>query len=250
MIIDDLNHKRVLITGASTGIGAALARAFAEQGASVAIHYGRNREAATALAKSIGSAIVVQGDFEARGNGRRVVEEAVAKLGGLDILINNAGSLVGREPIETIGDDLVDKILELNVRAVIECSQAAVPHLAKIKGGVIVNVGSIAGTNGGGPGSGIYGAAKGFVHTLTKHLASELAASSIRVNCVSPGYIETPFHAATPADRKVAMTNATKLGRAGTPQECTGVFLFLASNALSGYITGQNIHINGGQLMP
>ena len=249
MIIEDLKDKRVLITGASTGIGAALARAFAGQGAKVAIHYGKSAEAAKALAKEIGTTVLVQGDLQKRGEGRRVVADAVAQLGGLDILINNAGALVDRAPIETIGDDLVDNILELNVRSVIECTQAAVPHLSKTPGGVIVNVGSIAGSNGGGAGSGIYGGAKAFVHNLTRHLAGELAASGIRVNCVSPGYIETPFHARTPADRKAAMANATKLGRAGTPEDCVGVFLFLASNGMSGYITGQNIHINGGQLM-
>ena len=250
MIIDDLKGKRVLITGSSTGIGAALARAFAAQGAEVAIHYGKSAAAAQSLAKEIGATVLVQGDLQTRGQGRRVVADAVAKLGGLDILINNAGSLVERAAIETIGDDLVDNILELNVRSVIECSQAAVPHLGKQPGGVIINVGSIAGANGGGAGSGIYAGAKAFVHNLTKHLASELAASGIRVNCVSPGYIETPFHALTPADRKAAMAGATKMGRAGTPEDCVGVFLFLASNGMSGYITGQTIHINGGQLMP
>ena len=249
MIIDDLKDKRVLITGASTGIGAALARAFAGQGAKVAIHYGKSAATAKALAMEIGAKLV-QGDLQKRGQGRRVVADAVTALGGLDILINNAGSLVERGPIETISDDLVDNILELNVRSVIECTQAAVPHLARQPGGVIVNVGSIAGNNGGGAGSGIYAGAKAFVHNLTKHLASELATSHIRVNCVSPGYIETPFHARTPADRKAAMAASTKMGRAGTPDDCVGVFLFLASNRMSGYITGQTIHVNGGQLMP
>ncbi len=250
MIIDDLKGKRVLITGASTGIGAALARAFAQQGGKVAIHYGKSAEAANSLGNEIGAVAVVQGDLQKRGSGRRVVAEAVKALGGLDILINNAGALVERAPIETISDDLVDNILELNVRSVIECTQAAIPHLSKQPGGVIVNVGSIAGSNGGGTGSGIYGGAKAFVHNLTRHLAGELAGSGIRVNCVSPGYIETPFHSLTPADRKKAMAAATRMGRAGTPEDCVGVFLFLASNGMSGYITGQNIHINGGQLMP
>jgi 3-oxoacyl-[acyl-carrier protein] reductase len=250
MIIEDLKGKRVLITGASTGIGAALARAFAAQGGKVAIHYGKSAEAAKALGKDIGAVAVVQGDLQKRGQGRRVVAEAVKALGGLDILINNAGALVDRAPIETISDDLVDNILELNVRSVIECTQAAIPHLSMGQGGAIVNVGSIAGNNGGGTGSGVYGGAKAFIHNLTRHLAGELANKGIRVNCVSPGYIETPFHARTPAERKAAMASATKLGRAGTPDDCVGAFLFLASNGMSGYITGQNIHINGGQLMP
>ncbi len=250
MIIDDLKHKRVLITGASTGIGAAAARAFAKQGAHVSIHYGKSADAAKVLAKEIGTAVLVQGELTTRGEARRVVEEAAAALGGLDILINNAGSLVDRAPIETIGDDLYDQILELNVRSVLEASQAAIPYLAKQPGGVIINVGSIAGNNGGGPGSGLYAGAKAFVHNLTRHFAGELAPSGIRVNCVSPGVIATPFHAKTPADRMEAMRKSTKLGRVGTPEDCAGVFLFLASNQMSGYITGQNIHINGGQLMP
>ena len=251
MQIDDLKGKRVLITGASTGIGAALARAFVGQGARVAIHYGKSKAEATALAKELGgSSVLVQGDFGTRGEAKRVVAEAVTKLGGLDILINNAGSLVRRDPVQTMAADVVDSILELNVHAVLEAAQAAIPHLSKHPGGVIINVGSIAGNNGGGPGSGIYAGAKAFVHNLTRHLAGELAEAGIRVNCVSPGVIGTPFHAATPPERMEAMRKTTKLGRIGTAEDCVGVFLFLASNQMSGYITGQNIHVNGGQIMP
>jgi len=250
MQIDDLKGKRVLVTGASTGIGAAVARAFASQGAKVAIHYGRSEAEAKALGAETGITVIVQGDFRKRGEARRVVEEAVNGLGGLDVLINNAGSLVKREATEGIADDLVDEILALNMRSVLEATQAAVPHLAKRSGGVIINVGSIAGNNGGGPGSGIYAGAKAFVHNLTRHFAGDLANRGIRVNCVSPGVIGTPFHAKTPPDRMEAMRLTTKLGRIGTSRDCVGAFLFLASNELSGYITGQNIHINGGQLMP
>jgi 3-oxoacyl-[acyl-carrier protein] reductase len=117
-------------------------------------------------------------------------------------------------------------------------------------GGAIINVGSIAGLDGGGSGAGIYGSAKAFVHNLTRHLARELAARGIRVNAVSPGVIATPFHAATPAERMEAMRKSVYLGRIGTPADCVGAFLFLASPLLSGYITGQNIHVNGGQYMP
>ena len=250
MQIDDLKGRRVLITGASTGIGAALARAFAGQGAHVGIHYGNSESEAMAVAKDIGSSVLVQGDFGRRGEARRVVADASAKLGGLDILINNAGSLVRRDPIQTMAADVVDSILELNVHAVLEASQAAIPFLSRRPGGVIINVGSIAGNNGGGPGSGIYAGAKAFVHNLTRHLAGELAGAGIRVNCVSPGVIATPFHANTPPERMEAMRKTTKLGRVGTAEDCVGAFLFLASNQMSGYITGQNIHVNGGQLMP
>jgi len=250
MKIDDLADKRVLITGASTGIGAAVARAFSGQGARVAIHYAHAESEARKLAKEIGAAACVQGDLARRGEARRLVAEAVKSMNGLDILINNAGSLVQRVPTETIGDELVDDILALNVRSVLEAIQAAVPHLAKQPGSAIINVGSIAGNNGGGPGSGIYAGAKAFVHNLTRHFAGDLADRGIRVNCVSPGVIATPFHSKTPPERMEAMRLTTKLGRIGTPEECVSAFLFLASNQMSGYITGQNIHINGGQLMP
>lgn len=250
MKIDDLNGKRVLITGASSGIGAAVARAFSAQGAQVAIHYAHAATEAKALAKEISARACLQGGLTERGVARQIVEDAAKSLNGLDILINNAGSLVQRAPTETISDELVDDILALNVRAVLEAIQAAVPHLAKQPGSAIINVGSIAGNNGGGPGSGIYAGAKAFVHNLTRHFAGDLADRGIRVNCVSPGVIATPFHSKTPPERMEAMRLTTKLGRIGTPQECVGAFLFLASNQMSGYITGQNIHVNGGQLMP
>ena len=250
MQFDDLNGKRVFITGASTGIGAAVARAFAGQGAKVAIHYGKSAKEASALGSEIGALAAVQADLTKRGEGRRAVNEAVKGLGGLDILINNAGSLVERAATESISDELVDDIMALNLRSVLEATQEAIPHLEKLPGGVIINVGSIAGNNGGGPGSGIYAGAKAFVHNLTRHFAGDLAGRGIRVNCISPGVIGTPFHAKTPPERMEAMRQTTKLGRIGTPDDCVGAFLFLASNQLSGYITGQNLHINGGQLMP
>jgi len=250
MKIDDLEGKRVLIMGSSTGIGAAVARAFAAQGAKVVVHYGKAKTEAEALAKEIGAAGCLMGDLTRRGEARRVVEAAIKLLNGLDILINNAGSLVQRAPTETISDALVDDILSLNLRAVLEAIQTAVPELARQPGSSIINVGSIAGNNGGGPGSGIYGGAKAFVHNLTRHFAGDLGDRGIRVNCVAPGVIATPFHAKTPPERMEAMRLTTKLGRIGTPEECVGAFLFLASNQLSGYITGQTIHVNGGQLMP
>jgi 3-oxoacyl-[acyl-carrier protein] reductase len=133
---------------------------------------------------------------------------------------------------------------------VIAACQAAIPHLERQPGSSIINVGSIAGSNGGGAGSAIYASSKAFIHNLTKHLANDLGPKGIRVNAVSPGVIDTPFHAATPPERMEAMRKTVPLGRIGTPDECVGAFLFLASPAMSGYITGQNIHVNGGQFMP
>lgn len=251
--MDDLRARRVLITGASTGIGEAVARAFARRGADVALHYNRSeaqaKAVAEAIAKSGGKAVLAQGDLVSRGVAKRVVDEAAEKLGGLDILINNAGSLIRRTPFNDVDDALIDEVFDLNVRAVIAACQAAIPYLERQQGSSIINVGSIAGSDGGGPGSLVYASSKAFIHNLTKHLARDLGAKGIRINTVSPGVIDTPFHAATPPERMEVMRKAVPLGRIGKPEECVGAFLFLASPSLSGYITGQNIHVNGGQFM-
>jgi 3-oxoacyl-[acyl-carrier protein] reductase len=179
-----------------------------------------------------------------------VVNEAAQALGGLDVLINNAGGLGERRPLAELDDQLFDFVYDLNVRSVLAASTAAVPHFEKRGGGNIINVGSIAGINGGGSGTSLYSSAKAAVHNLTRHLANDLAARNIRVNTISPGAIATPFHARTPAARMDAMRGATAMGRVGVAEDCIGSFLFLASNELSGYITGNMIHVNGGMYMP
>jgi 3-oxoacyl-[acyl-carrier protein] reductase len=252
--IDDLSAKAVLITGASSGIGAALARAFAAQGSKLALHYHSHEKEAQALANELADSgtapQLIRGDLSKRGEARRVVDEAAAALGGLDILINNAGGLGERRPIAEVDDALFDFVYDLNVRSVIAASQAAIPHFEKRGGGNIVNVGSIAGIDGGGAGASVYSTAKAAVHNITRHLARDLAKKKIRVNTVAPGAIATPFHARTPPERIEAMRNAAPLGRIGEAQDCVGAFLFLASNELSGYITGNMVHVNGGMYMP
>jgi 3-oxoacyl-[acyl-carrier protein] reductase len=252
--IDDLAGKAVLITGASSGIGAALARAFAAQGSLLALHYNAHeaeiRALADELARAGSSPRLVRGDLSKRGEARRVVNDAAAALGGLDVLVNNAGGLGERRPLADIDDQLFDFVYDLNVRSVLAASTAAVPHFEKRGGGNIINVGSIAGINGGGSGTSLYSSAKAAVHNLTRHLANDLAARNIRVNTISPGAIATPFHARTPAARMDAMRGATAMGRVGVAEDCIGSFLFLASNELSGYITGNMIHVNGGMYMP
>jgi 3-oxoacyl-[acyl-carrier protein] reductase len=252
--IGDLTDKSILVTGASSGIGAAISRAFSEQGARVAIHCNGNTDGAEQVRRRIldagGVAHVVRGDLTHAGEAGRIVRDSAESLGGLDVLINNAGSLVSRRPFLEADEPFVDAVFDLNARAVIHTCQAAVPYMERRGGGAIINVGSIAGLDGGGSGTGIYGAAKAFVHNLTRHLAREFAPRNIRVNTVSPGVIDTPFHHATPPERMEAMRKSVCLGRIGTPSDCVGAFLFLASAQLSGYVTGQNIHVNGGQAMP
>ena len=250
----ELTGKGILVTGASTGIGAALARGLAAEGAHVVVHFNASEAEANCVAKAIvdagGVAHLIRGDLSKPGEARRIVEEAAKVLGRLDVLVNNAGSLVKRVPFMEIDRDLYDKVMALNVSPVIEASQAAVPYLEAHGDGAIINVGSIAGNDGGGPGSGHYAAAKAYVHNLTRHMARDLAGRGIRVNAIAPGVIATPFHNQTPPERMEAMRKETQLGRIGTPEDCVGPVLFLSSPRMSGYVTGQILHINGGQLMP
>jgi 3-oxoacyl-[acyl-carrier protein] reductase len=250
--ITDLEGKAVLITGASSGIGAELARAFSRQGARLALHFNSHEAEIRALAAELAgpAPALIRGDLSRRGEAKRVVEEAAAALGGLDILINNAGGLGERRPITEVDDALFDFVYDLNVRAVIATTQAAIPHFEKRGRGNIINVGSIAGIDGGGAGASVYSSAKAAVHNLTRHLARDLARKNIRVNTVAPGAIATPFHARTPKERLDAMKNAAPLGRIGDAKDCAGAFLFLASDDLAGYITGNIVHVNGGMFMP
>jgi 3-oxoacyl-[acyl-carrier protein] reductase len=255
--IEDLRGQCVLVTGASSGIGAAVAEAYARQGARVVLHGHRSAEGLSAAVQRIqqagGDARALTADLGSAGAAaaaRQLVDDAAQALGGLDLLVNNAGAIIAREPIATADEALLERVFDLNGRSVLAACQAAVPHMVARGGGAIINVGSIAALDGGGPGAGLYAATKAFVHSLTRHLARDLAASNIRVNAVAPGAMETPFHVATPPERMQAMRAAIPMGRLGVPADCIGAFLFLASHELSGYITGQVIHVNGGQAMP
>jgi 3-oxoacyl-[acyl-carrier protein] reductase len=255
-LVPDLKGKAVLITGGSTGIGAAAARAFGQNGAKVALNFNANAEEAGKVAADIeragGKAVLVRGDVTKSDVAAQVVAETVKAFGRLDVLINNAGALIKRTPVADYTDDYVDAVLELNVKQVVRfMREAAVQMRRQGGGGAIVNVSSIAARHGGGPGSVIYAAAKGFVATATRGWAKELVRDRIRVNAVSPGVIMTPFHERySTAEQLAAMQTTIPMDRLGTPDECAGAFLYLASEALSGYVTGQIIEVNGGQYMP
>lgn len=252
--IPDLDQKVFLITGASTGIGAAVARALAAQGALIAVHYNASQDGAREVAASIdavgGKSFLVGGDVSVRCGCEAVVAEAAHHFGRLDGLINNAGSLLGRVPTIESDEQHDRAVMDLNAHSVVWASRAAHPWLRR-NGGVIINTTSIAARNGGGGGAVLYAAAKGFVSTFTRGFAKEVVADKIRVNAVAPGVILTPFHERYSSEAQMAgMVATVPMGRAGTVEDCVGAYLFLASDALSGYVTGQILEVNGGQLMP
>ncbi|EJL81185.1 dehydrogenase of unknown specificity, short-chain alcohol dehydrogenase [Herbaspirillum sp. CF444] len=252
--MQDLAGKVVFISGASTGIGAAAARAFGAQGAHVVVHYNSSAAEAEAVAADIrkgGKGETKAITIGANVRDSKAVASAVEQLGRIDVLINNAGSLVKREALEKITDELFDEVVQINARSVVAFTRAVIPVMRKQGGGNIINVTSVAARHGGGPGALVYAASKGFVSTITRGMAKELLADKIRVNAVSPGVIMTPFQERfTTPDQLEAFRKTIPMGRIGDPDECSGAFLYLASDQLSGYVTGQIIEVNGGQYMP
>ena len=251
----DLKGKVVLITGASTGIGAAAARAFARLGSRVAIHYNASRAAAEEVAADVraagAEALLVAGDVTQYANVKRIVAETLGALGRIDVLINNAGGLVKRTRIEDYSEEFLHQVIALNVTQVAMFMHEVIPAMRRQKSGNVINVSSIAARHGGGAGAIIYAGAKGFISTATRGWAKEVVGDGIRVNAVSPGVITTPFHERYSTPEQLKTMQATiPMNRLGTPEECAGTFVYLASDATSGYVTGQVIEVNGGQYMP
>ncbi|MCR8722828.1 SDR family NAD(P)-dependent oxidoreductase [Frigidibacter sp. ROC022] len=256
--IPDLEGRAVLITGASTGIGAALARGFAAQGAKVGLHYNSSGAAAEAVAAGIeaagGTVRLIRADAADPEALAAAVEEAATGLGRLDGLINNAGSMVRRVDYAEAGIEDYAAVMDLNARSVVVASRAAIPHLkaaaAGGNSGFIINTTSIAGRNGASGGAGLYGSSKAFVANVTRGMAKELAPFGIRVNAVAPGVIETPFQDRFALPGQLADVAASvPAGRLGSAEDCVGAYLFLASPGLSAYVIGQELQVNGGQLM-
>jgi len=194
-------------------------------------------------------AAAIHADMRQSGEIQRLVEETRSALGPIDILINNAGSLIQRQPLLNMPEERWDEVVNLNLKSVLLCTQAVAPSMIERKGGSIINIVSIAGRNGGGTGSGAYSTAKGGLITLTKAWAKELAPHNIRVNAVSPGVIDTPFHEVFSTPEMIAgFVKTIPMGRVGTSLETATAIAFLACSA-SSYITGETIEVNGGQLM-
>lgn len=251
---EELRNQTALVTGASRGIGAATAIALARAGVSrMVIHYGAYREGAEqtlALVEGAGADTeVIGGDLGTPEGIQTFIADLKRTAPEVDILINNAGSLVKRAKLAEYTEELFDRVMNLNVKSVYFITQALAPYMIGKGNGVIVNVSSISARNGGGPGSTIYSAAKAAVSAITKGLAKELAPQGVRVNAVSPGTVDNHFHEVFSnkqiLDNVVAQTPA---GTLGTNEEVADTIVFLCSDA-SRYIHGQTIEINGGMLM-
>lgn len=266
----DFTGKVVLVTGASSGIGRATAEFFGQSGASVAVSYLKNQagaEAAVAAISSNGSgtyaadhagaavsvaaprALAIQADVTEKREIERLVREVEESLGGIDILVNNAGSLVERLGTLQLTEERWNEVMNLNATSAFFAAQAAIPKMLEKGGGAIINVTSIAARNGGAFGSIHYSSAKAAMLTMTKGLAKEFANQGIRVNAVSPGVIDTPYHETFTAREVWAnMSSVIPMGRVGRSDEVASVIAFLASDAAS-YLCGETIEINGGMLM-
>jgi 3-oxoacyl-[acyl-carrier protein] reductase len=247
----DLTGRRALVTGAGHGIGAAVAVALAEHGADVVVHHGHSAQRAAGVVARIAAlgrrASAVQADVTDTGQVDRLVATAAGHLGGLDILVCNAGHLVGRVATADMTDEHFARVVDVNLTATFRTVRAALPALRASGAGRIVTMASLAAHNGGGPGAVAYAAAKAGIIGLTKALAKELAPDRITVNALAPGYIgDTDFHAtfSTP-QRRAATVAGLPLGRGGTAAEVAAAAVYLAS-AEAGFVTGSTLDIDGG----
>ena len=237
--------RTVVMTGAGNGIGRAALQSFHSAGATVIAHLGRDSKYLKGLP---GDIISTTGDFTQPDAQAAFVDFVSQHSQQIDVLVNNAGTMFGRYPADSLTEEQYQNIIELNQSAVVRITRGLLPLMKAAPAASIINTVSISALTGGSPGSSIYSASKAFVSTYSKGLARELAPSGIRVNAVSPGVIHTDFHERySSAEKLEATRKQIPLQRLGMAEDCAPTFLFLAAPALSGYITGQVIEINGGQ---
>jgi 3-oxoacyl-[acyl-carrier protein] reductase len=202
-----------------------------------------------AVVSAGGKAVAIRADIREAKEIRELNKQATEHFGPIDILVNNAGSLVERQVVLQLTRERWEEVMNLNLTSAMLCSQAVAASMIERKTGAIINLVSIAGRTGGGPGAVAYSVAKGGLITFTKSLAKELAPHGVRVNAISPGVIDTPFHEVFSTPEMIRnFVTTIPLGRVGTPMECAKVIAFLASDAAT-YVVGQTIEVNGGQLM-
>jgi 3-oxoacyl-[acyl-carrier protein] reductase len=246
----DLRGRSALVTGGSRGIGAACCRMLARAGARVALNYRLERAGAELLAREIeasgGAAIAIGADVAQPAEVESMIEETVARHGGLDLLVNNAGIWKGA-PIDELSDGEWNEMIATNLTGTFNVIRAAVPQM-KRKGGRIINVSSTAGQRGEA-GHAHYAATKGAIISLTKSLAVELAPHGILTNCVAPGWVETDMtHEVLAGRERGAILAGIPLGRVARPEEIAGAVLFLASD-LASFVNGEVLNVNGGAVL-
>lgn len=244
-----LTGKKAVVTGAGKGIGKAIAEALAACGAEVLVHYHSSRNAAETLVKEIesrgGKAWSCGADLTDSKEANTLFKRVEERWGALDILVNNAGDMVQRERMSDIGDELIEKVLRVNVHTAIYAIRAAAPLLRKGNNACVVNLSSVAAHHGGGNGAVLYAATKGMILTMTRGLSKEFA-PGIRVNGIAPGAILTDFHKKHSTPQMLeTMAGNTPLKRIGTAEECAAAVVFLCGPGAA-FITGETIEINGG----
>ncbi|MDB4186644.1 SDR family oxidoreductase [Flavobacteriaceae bacterium] len=249
-----VNNKVAVITGATGGIGFEVAKRLGQDGYTVVLNGIEDEAGAERVAELTAEGITAEyygfdvTNEEAVNSNITAIGE---KYGKIDVLVNNAGGLGGRQRFEEMTTEFYRFVMALNLDSTFFASRAAIPFLKKGDLPTIINYTSNAGWNAGGPGAGIYGTSKAGVHAITRALAKDLAEYNIRVNAVSPGTIDTPFHAqikSTKPEVFASWKNNIMLGRLGQPQEVASVVSFLASNDAA-FITAETIQIGGGQAL-
>jgi glucose 1-dehydrogenase len=241
----DLSGKKALVTGAGMGIGQGIAIELARGGADVAVHYAHTepQETVREIQASGRKSATVHGDLSKAGECERVVEEAASSLGGLDVLINNAGVTRALDFLET-DEATYDEMFDLNMKGYFFCARRAVPFMLQAGGGSIVNITSIHGF-AGFPRHAAYAATKGAINAFTRELAIELADRGVRVNAIGPGLIEVPRYFDTPGYTTEFGNTLVPAGRIGYPKDVAPTAAFLASDAAD-FITGQVVYVDGG----
>ncbi|MEZ8341125.1 SDR family NAD(P)-dependent oxidoreductase [Vibrio cyclitrophicus] len=258
-MFNDLKGKRILITGSTAGMGLATARIFAKYGAKIGINSRASSpkvdDVLTELKELGGDVAFFPANLMETSDCEKLVNEFTEHFGGMDVLINNAGGLGGRANLENIDDEFYERVMNLNVRSALMTTKFSIPHLraSAAESGqtsCVISTGSIAAREGGGVGAGVYAASKAWLHDIHRNWVKEFAKDNIRFNIVSPGTIDTAFHDGKSDELKSTIASNIPMGRFGSIEEVAPTFAFFASHACSGYITGQILDVNGGQIAP